>query len=490
MRVALAAGTRLGTHEITGLLGVGGMGEVYRARDTRLNRDVALKILPDTFAADPDRLARFTREAQTLAVLNDLHIAHIYGLEEQEGRNGQDSIRALAMEYVDGEDLAERLKRGPIPADEALAIARQIIDGMEAAHDQGIVHRDLKPANIKVTAEGVVKILDFGLAKAIDATSASPTAAALSYSPTITSPLAMTAAGMILGTAAYMSPEQARGKAVDRRTDIWAFGCILFEMLTGRTPFPGEDVIEVIGALVHKEPEWTTLPAATGPLVRVALQRCLEKNPKKRIRDVADVRLLLDGAFDSPRSETGNVATAPAAAHGTWSVAGIAAAAALLVGAIAGAATWASTRPKPARAQTARFAITLPAAQTIRVSNADRNLAVSPDGTHLVYVTAGGNGGQLIVRAIDRLDAEPLRGIDNARAPFWSPDSKWIGYFNNQNEIRKVSVSGGPPISVCQTSGAPRGASWGSVDTIIFATNDTSTGLMSVRAGGGQPQVL
>src|SRR5258705_5132169 len=283
--MSLAAGTRLGPYEILSALGAGGMGEVYRAHDTKLNRDVALKILPDAFASDPDRLARFTREAQTLAALNHPHIAHIHGLEDAGG------VRALVMELVEGEDLAERIARRPIPLDEALPIARQIAEALEAAHEQGIIHRDFKPANIKVRTDGVVKVLDFGLAKAMDPLSSSSAAAALANSPTITSPAVMTAAGIILGTAAYMSPEQARGKVVDKRTDLWAFGCVLYEMLTGLRALEGQDVTDTIAALVRADPDWSKLRGDTPAAIRRLLRRCLENDRMRRLPDAADGRL-------------------------------------------------------------------------------------------------------------------------------------------------------------------------------------------------------
>ena len=279
--MVLASGSRLGPYEILSPLGAGGMGEVYRARDTRLNRDVALKILPAAFAADPDRLARFTRESQTLAALNHPNIAHIHGLEETSDQ------RALVMEFVDGEDLAQRLRRGPLPLDEALHIARNIADALEAAHEKGIVHRDLKPANVMVMADGSIKVLDFGLAKAIDPTASS--AAAATVSPTMS--LHATQAGIILGTAAYMSPEQARGKAADRRADIWAFGCVLYEMLTGRRPFDGDDVPHVLARVLEREPDWEALPADTPPSIRRLLVRCLRKDPKERLQAIGDARL-------------------------------------------------------------------------------------------------------------------------------------------------------------------------------------------------------
>jgi serine/threonine protein kinase len=290
--VALAPGTRLGVYDITVQIGEGGMGQVWRARDSKLNRDVALKVLPDSFANDPDRLARFTREAQTLASLNHPNIAHIHGLEESGG------VRALVMELVEGEDLSQRVARGALPIDEALPIARQIAEALEAAHEQGIIHRDLKPANIKVRADGTVKVLDFGLAKALDQGPGGLGAA--SMSPTMVSPAMMTGIGMILGTAAYMSPEQARGRAVDRRADVWAFGAVLFEMLSGRQPFVGETVSETLAEVMKSEPPWEALPLSVPAHWTRLIRQCLVKEPRQRIRDMGDVRLALDGAFETP----------------------------------------------------------------------------------------------------------------------------------------------------------------------------------------------
>ncbi len=311
--MALTAGTRLGPYEIVAALGVGGMGEVYRARDTKLNRSVAIKVLPDSFAADPDRLARFTREAQTLASLNHPHIAHIYGLERQERREGRDEGSApfLVMELVEGEDLSQRIVRGAIPFDEALPIAKQIAEALEAAHEQGIIHRDLKPANVKVREDGTVKVLDFGLAKAMDPLVSSQPV--VSQSPTITTP-AMTLAGMILGTAAYMSPEQARGKPVDKRTDVWAFGAVLYEMLAAARAFDGEDSTEVIAAVVKTTPNWAALPADVPAPIVTLIQRCLEKDRKARIGDMAVARFLLadHATLGAPTIAATNVASAAA----------------------------------------------------------------------------------------------------------------------------------------------------------------------------------
>src|SRR5262245_56519164 len=289
--MALSPGTRLGVYEVTALIGEGGMGQVFRAHDTRLNRDVALKILPDAVATDPDRLARFSREAQMLASLNHAHIAQVYGLEDQEG------VRALVMELVEGEDLSQRIARGAIPLADALPIAKQIAAALEAAHEQGIIHRDLKPANVKVRPDGTVKVLDFGLAKALEPTRA--VSSNVSQSPTITTP-AMTQAGMILGTAAYMSPEQAKGRAADRRSDLWAFGCVLYEMLTGQCAFKGEDVSDTVAFILTREPDWATLPADTSPPILRLLRRCLEKDRTRRLDSAAAARLEIDEAVAAP----------------------------------------------------------------------------------------------------------------------------------------------------------------------------------------------
>ena len=311
----LAAGTRLGPYEVTAQIGVGGMGEVYRARDTKLDRDVAIKVLPEAIALDADRLARFEREAKTLASLNHPNIAQVFGLEHANGAH------AIVMELVEGEDLSAAIARGRMPLADALPIAKQIVDALEAAHEQGIVHRDLKPANIKVRPDGTVKVLDFGLAKATEPASAQGASAGqahASLSPTIAAP-AMTEAGMILGTAAYMSPEQARGKTVDKRTDIWAFGCVLFEMLTGRTAFAGDTITDTIAAVVTREPDWTALPASLPPPLRRLLTLCFEKDPKRRLRDIGDARLEIERTQTSvPDARSGPAATVDRRARRAW----------------------------------------------------------------------------------------------------------------------------------------------------------------------------
>jgi serine/threonine-protein kinase len=477
--MALAAGSSLGSYQIVSALGAGGMGEVYRARDTRLGRDVAIKILPDAFVADPERVARFEREAQLLAALNHPHIAAIYGLEET------GPAKFLVLELVDGESLAQKLEgiRGSgLGISEALEIARQIVEALEAAHEKAIIHRDLKPANIMLTADGHVKVLDFGLAKAMVSGAASGSAGpgGLTHSPTLT--FAATQAGMVLGTAAYMSPEQARGRSADKRSDIWAFGCVLFEMLTGRRAFDGEDATDVIAAVVRGEPDWSALPADLPLYISTLLKRCLEKDRKVRIADVAVLRYVMAEGAGGDRSAH---PVPPAGARRIQPSALIAGG--LTIAAIAAATTWLAMRQTPGPTPPIRFSIVPPAGQALQGAPSDRNLAISSDGRYIVYV--GGSNNQLLVRALDRLDAVALPGITGARSPFLSPDGRWIGFFATA-ELRKVSMSGGPPITVCRLTGAPRGASWGLDDTIVFATGDPSTGLLTVPAAGGEPKEL
>ena len=476
--MALAPDTRLGVYEVTAHIGEGGMGQVYRARDTKLNRDVALKVLPDSFANDPDRLARFTREAQTLASLNHPNIAHIHGLEESGG------VRALVMELVEGEDLSQRLVRGAIPIDEALPIAKQIAEALEAAHEQGIIHRDLKPANVKVRPDGTVKVLDFGLAKAMDQGSGirDQGLGAASMSPTLATP-AMTQAGMILGTAAYMSPEQAKGKTVDRRADVWAFGAVLFEMLSGRQPFSGETVSETLAEVMKSEPPWEALPVGVPAHLTRLIRQCLVKEPRQRIRDMGDVRLVLEGAFGttSPPA-TGTTASADAG----WTRAAafrLAAAAAVvaLVGAAAGAwLLWPPTRATAA--PVARLAITLPDDQRFRSLDTPA-VAVSPQGTLVAYVAESGGRNQLHVRVIAGVESKALAGTDQATGPFFSPDGQWVGFFA-QGKLKKISVAAGTIQTLCDAPN-PRGGSWAG-DSIYFAAA-SNAGISKVSADGGMP---
>jgi serine/threonine-protein kinase len=475
----LAAGTRIGPYEVVALLGTGGMGEVYRARDPKLKRDVAVKILPDVFAADPERLARFQREAEVLASLNHPHIAHLYGIED--GAPGEGGLRALVMELVEGETLADRIARGPLGCDEALPLALQIADALEAAHERGVIHRDLKPANIKVTPDGKAKVLDFGLAKALETGPADSMSPGASFSPTTMSP-AVTMRGVILGTAAYMSPEQAKGRPTDRRTDIWAFGCVLFEMLTARRAFDGEDVAETMVSILSKEPDWSRVPADAA-VIRPLMARCLQRDPRQRLQAIGEARIHLEELVRDPSGRDATAATAPSPRRAFLLTTGVAVIGAAL--ATAGV-MWAVMRPPAAeRARPVRFEIIPPPSQPITPSP-DRNVAISPDGQFIVY--RAGALPQLFLRAIDTREARPIEGTANARAPFFSPDGQWIGFFDG-TRLRKVPIAGGPPVTICNSQ-IPRGASWGEDDTIVFGTQDTATGLLRVSASGGEPAVL
>jgi len=479
--VTLAAGTRLGVYEIAVQIGEGGMGQVYRATDTRLKRQVAIKVLPPSVAGDADRLARFRREAEVLASLNHPNIAHIFGLEGQEGRDAQDGP-FLVLELVEGPTLAERIAQGPLPIDEALRVARQIAEALEAAHEQGIIHRDLKPANVKVKDDGTVKLLDFGLAKALDSGAAKAVeSGGLSMSPTLS--IHATQAGIILGTAAYMSPEQAKGRPTDKRTDVWAFGCVLYEMLTGRRAFEGDDVSDTLAVVLRGQPEWSALPPDVSPALRSILERCLAKERSGRIPDLSVVRYLMaDAAADRPAAPS-------AAPRSGFKMALIASVAAIAAAAVAAAVVWSAMRARPASPERpARFALALPGPLVL---GPDRAIVLTPDGRHVVSVigASAAGGGQLMVRSLNELDAQPIKGVTGARAPFVSPDSRWIGYFD-QGELKKVPLTGGPPITMCRVSGGTRGSTWGPDNTIVYATNDATTGLVSVSAGGGEPTIL
>ena len=466
--MSLTVGSRLGHYDVTALIGEGGMGQVYQATDTKLNRQVALKILPEAFAADPDRLARFQREAQVLASLNHPNIAQIHGIEESE------DTRALVLELVEGPTLADRIAQGPIPVDEALPIAEQIAETLEAAHEQGIIHRDLKPANIKVKDDGTVKVLDFGLAKAM---AGETPGAGLSQSPTLTA--SGTRAGVILGTAAYMSPEQARGKTLDKRTDIWSFGCVLYEMLTAQPAFPGDTLSEVIAGVIKSEPEWNALPTQVPPLLGSVLRRCLAKDPKRRIRDIGDVGLAMEGAFDT----TAAVASRDPAAsqRAGWRQAFPLAAVALVVGAVIGVVVWPPTRPVPAIPHVSRFSLLLPAGVSVGTPNHYR-LALSPRGTDLVF--AGTD--QLYFRAMDQMEATPIPQTERASEPFYSPDGQWIGFWAD-GELKKVPIAGGAPVTLCAAA-EPFGATWSDDDTILF--NIFQVGIWRVPGAGGTPELI
>ena len=460
----MTPGTRLGVYEVTAQIGEGGMGQVYRAHDTKLNRDVALKILPDAFASDLDRLARFTREAQTLASLNHPHIAHIHGLEESGG------VRALVMELVEGDDLSQRIARGAIPLDEALPIAKQIAEALEAAHEQGIIHRDLKPANIKVRADGTVKVLDFGLAKAMEpAAGSSPS---MSMSPTITTP-AMTQARMILGTAAYMSPEQAKGRSVDKRADIWAFGTVLFEMLTGTRAFGGDDVQDTLVAIMRDEPDWSRLPATLSPALGTYIRRCLYKNPKQRIDSAQDVRLALEGAFETATSQmTGTTTSSLRRGRLAWMTA--LAIAAVVIAALAIPALRHLREVPPPET---RVDIVTPG--TVDPTS----FALSPDGRQIVFVASGDGASRLWLRSLASTSAQPLSGTEGSTLPFWSPDSKSVGFFGAGN-LKRLDLGGGAPQTLTAAAQG-RGGTWNADGVILFSPSTTGP-LFRISASGGQ----
>ena len=473
--MGLAPGTSIGHYTVTALLGEGGMGQVWQATDTQLGRQVALKILPDAFADDPDRLARFTREAQILASLNHPNIAAIYGIEEAEG------TRALVLELVEGPTLADRIAKGPIPLDEALPIAKQIAEALEAAHEAGVIHRDLKPANIKVREDGTVKVLDFGLAKALDPSPEGDP----SQSPTLTA--AATQMGVIMGTAAYMSPEQARGKTVDKRGDIWAFGVVLYEMLTGRRAFEGEDVSLTLSAVLQRDPEWAVLPPNVPHGLNTYLRRCLEKDPRQRVQAIGDVRLAMEGAFETASPPPREAVAAPRHLGWRWAMPWVAG---MVMGSlVTGAIVWRATRPSASRL--VRFTISSDAADLLSISPATGDVAISSDGRRIVYFSRSGAVARLQLRSLDQLTATTLVADGLPRSAFFSPDDEWIGFYDQtSSELKRVSVQGGPALTISDVLGIIRGASWGPDDTIVFATLASDSGLWRVPAGGGTPEQL
>ena len=458
----LAPGTRLGVYEVVGPLGSGGMGDVYRARDTRLQREVALKVLPERLATDAEHLARLEREARLLAALSHPNIATIHGLDESDG------VRALVLELVEGPTLAERLRNGPLGLDETLRIARQLVDALEAAHAIGIVHRDLKPSNIKLRPDGAVKVLDFGLAKALE--SARP-ATDDAQSPTITG-IAATRQGTILGTAAYMSPEQARGHDVGRRADIWAFGCVVYEMLTGTRAFAGKDVSETLAFVIMKEPDWTTLPADAPPAIRRLLRRALEKDQRRRLADVSDARLELEDA--GHKQADARVEGAAAPAQSRERLAWLLAVSALALVAIAAGVS--ALRPDPQPAEM-RVDIATPSA------NDPTGFAISPDGQKIVFVAATDGASQLWLRYLNAESAQPLPGTEDARLPFWSPDSRSIG-FGSDAQLKRIDLDGG---SVRGLASAPvfLGGTWNQAGEILFVPN-ANVEVFRVSASGGE----
>ena len=431
------------------------MGAVYRARDTTLGREVALKLLPDFLLGDSEKISRLEREARLLASLNHPNVATLHGLEESEG------LKYLVMELVPGETLAERISRGPLRIEECLGIFRQIAEGLEAAHEKGVIHRDLKPANVIITAEGRVKLLDFGLAKAL-AEEAPPSD--LSKSPTLTRE--GTELGVILGTASYMSPEQARGKTLDRRTDIWSFGCVFYEAVTGRKAFSGETVSDILAAILEREPDWTALPASTPSRIRDLLQWCLKKDLHRRLRDIGDARIEADERSAPPVISRHYL---------PWAVAGL----------VSGIALWSFLRPstEPERA-ISRFTVNLPPEQALAWRN-DPAVALSPDGRRLAYVASSGAARKLYVRPIDQREAVPIPGSEDTTSAFFSPDGGWLGFYTAGRKVKKVRIDGGFPIELCEALD-PWGASWGAGDVILFAPEEFS-GLSRVSASGGLP---
>ncbi|MGQ0734356.1 MAG: protein kinase domain-containing protein [Acidobacteriota bacterium] len=488
--------TTIGPYRIVELIGAGGMGEVYRATDTNLKRAVAIKVLPVSVSSDPERLARFQREAEVLAALNHPNIAGIYGLEETSG------TRALVMELVEGEDLSQRIERGPIPLDDALSMARQIADALEAAHEQGIIHRDLKPSNVKVREDGTVKVLDFGLARTVATRTAGATDAAGAVraeplnSPTITSPAALTMGGMILGTAAYMSPEQAKGRSIDKRADLWAFGCVLYEMLTGRRAFQGEDVSDTLAAILRGEPDWSALPPATPPAVTALLKRCLERDARRRVADASTLRFVLDerGLFSLTGAVAPHPDQAPLRSHIDSQVAGarrqllmrrvVPLAAALMIAvltiAVMGWRLGTPTGPAPVM----KFAVTPEDGQVI----ASRSpLAISPDGSHLAYIA----NGQLYVRAFSEFEPRVIQATGLGQpiaSPAFSPDGQSIAVHSISDQaLKRIDLRGGPALRLCETPSTPVGVTW---DTSGILMGLGASGVVRCSPSGGAQETL
>ena len=467
----LSPGTQLGSYQVVSPLGAGGMGEVYRARDSKLGRDVAIKVLPDALAADADRIARFEREAKVLAALNHPHIAAVYGMEQSSGRH------FLIMELVEGETLAERLRRGALPPRDALAVARQIAEAVEAAHEKNVIYRDLKPANVKITPDDKVKVLDFGLAKAMET---GPGAADVTHSPTLS--VMATQAGLILGTAAYMSPEQAKGAPADHRSDVFSFGVVLYEMLTGRQAFIGDTAAEILAAVLLREPDVSLLPGALNPRVIELLRRCLDKNPKRRWQAAGDLR----AEFETLAASAETAAPPPGSERGrprrerlAWSAAAIAATAAIGLAIPAGL----HLRETPPEPMTIQSTVLAPDGATLEFTNGIGLPALSPDGRRIVFGARTADGPQsLWVRSLDGLTAQPLAGTGGATFPFWSPDSQFIAFFAD-GKLKKISAGGGPVLTLAD---APlgRGGSWSRNGVIVFSPSN-GPGIQRVSSAGG-----
>jgi eukaryotic-like serine/threonine-protein kinase len=465
---------KLGPYEIISPLGAGGMGEVYRARDSKLGRDVALKVISEQFANDAERMARFEREAKVLASLNHPSIAHIYGLEDSGG------IRALVMELVEGQTLAERIARGPIPLEETLSIAKQIAEALEYAHERGIVHRDLKPANVKITPDGAVKVLDFGLAKAIEENSGVED---IGNSPTLS--MGATRAGVILGTAAYMSPEQAKGKSADRRADIWSFGVVLYEMLSGKQMYGGETAPETLAHVITKEPSWGNLPATTPTAVRHLLERCLTKDPKARLQAIGEARIIIERYLANPAASTSSIErglTERRVSRGIlpWAVAALAVATALI-------SVWAPWRQSSEGSRAMRLSFAVPPNLAFNDAQSD-SAVISPDGQKIAFTATSPDGKwQLWVRSLDSPDARLLPGTDDPLEPFWSPDSKSIA-FGSQGKLKRIDLAGGSAQVLCDAARMTGGA-WSTKGVILFGS-DYGSVLFQVPATGGEPKAV
>ena len=481
-------GTTLGHYRILDKIGEGGLGVVYRAHDEQLGRDVAIKVLPEEVASDPDRVARFQREARALAALNHPNIATVHGFETVDMDSGTGTgtgtllkpeasspTTFMVMELVEGESLASVIARGAVSVDEALGIAWGIAEGLEAAHERGITHRDLKPANVMVGRNGSVKLLDFGLAKAWREEALEDD---VTHSPTVT--VQMTSEGVILGTAAYMSPEQARGGPIDKRCDIWAFGCVLYEMLVGARAFDGDTAPDIVAAILKEDPDWTALPGDLPPALRRLLRRCFEKDPLRRLRDIGEARIALEGV--EPGGWSADEGPQPPAKRSPsvvpWVVATAVAFAALVL-------AWQASHPDPTAPL--RLAVDLPSEHSLAL-RLSVPLAVSPDGSHLAYVASSeGGGSQLFVRALDSFESRALPGTEGADGPFFSPDGRWVAFFAH-NVLRKVSLAGGTPVDICELSQLNPGGTWGADGTIVFSAD--RFGLMRVPESGGAPEQL
>ncbi len=478
----LTAGSRIGCYEVVTVIGAGGMGEVYRARDTKLGRDVALKVLPDVFAADTDRVARFQREAQLLASLNHPNIGAIHGFEDGPSTgSGQAPVRALVLELVEGDTLADRVRRGPLTVDESIGVARQIADALEAAHERGVIHRDLKPANVKITPDGKVKVLDFGLAKAMDTAPSSPH---MSHSPTLS--LAGTMAGMVLGTAAYMSPEQAKGLPADQRSDVFSFGCVVYETLTGRQVFQANTAAESLAAVLMSTPDLAALPATIPPRLHALIQRCLEKDPKRRWQAIGDVRYELESIASGAGGAQGVATPTPIARPPVWRRA-LPVISAAVVSAVAAIAAMSWSRGPVRPPAVTRFQIPIDQDGVPSLRSSAGILALSPDGARLVYAA----NRQLYSRSMSEMDPRPIPGTNlDVFAPFFSPDGQWIGFFSGQDlTLKKIALAGGAPLTLCKLDGgvAFGGASWDG-GQIVFAV--PTQGIMRVSSDGGVPEVI